>query len=363
MNSAAKIVLLVTMSAALLFGFLDPLFPDRAVSFKRLHIFLFNLLSGGSLIIFFSDGARRITVSTVLFFLISLAYALAAALSWYVPTLVLSAPLFVLVEATRIRRFSLLPLDFFKPKVPVHEKFHQASLLCLSCGIVFASLVILNNEYLEWIAVEKLTLDVFFLGYSFPISLITMSIMFSFMTGAATRVVRALKEISFWVVTGGVVLFFAFILAEWFYFEILISIALFAMVCVIFVLFRRTAPQVQQKNFLVSGMVFLLLTGLTGVLYIAAYFVPALAAYHEEMLLLHATVSLYGWNLSGLWIIIRHGNFPIRLNSALPISLHWLIVLILAPLGKHLIQVGVPAVVAYVAMLAIVMFSRGTEEA
>jgi hypothetical protein len=169
-------------------------------------------------------------------------------------------------------------------------------------------------------------------------------------------------EICFWIITLGVVVFFAFILAKWFYFEIVISVTLFVAVCVVFVLFLRTAPAVQQKKFLVSGMVFLLFTGLTGVLYIAAYFSPELERHHEATLLLHAMVSLYGWNLSGLFIIIRWGNFPIRLNSALPIALHWLIVLVLAPLGKAYIAVGIPAVLAYVVMLAIVFFSRGAPE-
>ena len=113
---------------------------------------------------------------------------------------------------------------------------------------------------------------------------------------------------------------------------------------------------------LVAGITFLSLVSyfIPVRLYIAAYFSPALERYHDAYLLLHAMVSLYGWNLSGLFIIIRWGNFPIRLNSALPIALHWAIVLVLAPLGKTWIAVGVPAVLAYVLMLAIVFFSRGS---
>ena len=66
-------------------------------------------------------------------------------------------------------------------------------------------------------------------------------------------------------------------------------------------------------------------------------------------------VSLYGWNLSGLFIIMRWDDFPIRLNSALAISLHWSIVLVLAPLGKYVLPVSALAVAAYVGLLLIVL--------
>jgi hypothetical protein len=122
----------------------------------------------------------------------------------------------------------------------------------------------------------------------------------------------------------------------------------------IFFLFLATAPSVQQKTFLVSGMVFLLFTALTGILYILPYFYPSLDQYREPVLVLHAMVSLYGWNLSGLFIIIRWSDFPIQLNSALAITLHWCIVLVLAPLGKYILPISILAMIAYVSLLSIV---------
>jgi len=112
----------------------------------------------------------------------------------------------------------------------------------------------------------------------------------------------------------------------------------------------------------VSGMVFLLFTALTGILYVATYLYPALEDYRGPLLILHAMVSLYGWNLSGLFIIIRWDDFPIQLNSALAISLHWSIVLVLAPLGKYHLRVAVLAVTAYVALLLIVLAGRANHE-
>jgi hypothetical protein len=354
MSSRAKILLGVVMTLSLLSGFLHEIWPSAPLSFKRLHIFGFNLLTGGSLILYHTVGAGVFTPRLVAYFVFALLYALFAAAGCYIPSLALSIPLFLLVESVRIERFSLFPVDFFR-RAPVSEKFDQASLLCLSIGIVSASLVILNNEYWRLIQYEKLTIEVFFLGYSFPVSLITMAIMFSFMTGRGRHFVAVLKELSFWLVNLGVIVFFVLIIFDLTIPVIALAITLFVTVWVIFFLFVATAPNVQQKTFLVSGMIFLLFTALTGILYVSTYLYHVLDEYREPLLVLHAMVSLYGWNLTGLFIIIRWNDFPIQLNSALAIALHWGIVLLLAPLGKYVLPVSVLAMVAYVALLLIVL--------
>jgi len=355
MSSKAKILLGVVMTLSLAAGFLHEVWPNAPLSFKRLHIFGFNLLTGGSLILYHIAGKGVFTPRIVSYFAFALLYALFAAAGWYTPALVLSIPLFLLVESVRIERFSLFPVDFFR-RAPVSEKFYQASLLCLSIGIVFASLVILNNEYWRLIHYEKLTIEVFFLGYSFPVSLITMGIMFSFMTERQSRLRAVLKEFSFWLVNLGVIVFFVLIVLELTIPVIAIAVTLFVTVWMIFFLFVATAPKVQQKTFLVSGMIFLLFTALTGILYAATYLYPFFNGYREPLLFVHAMVSLYGWNLSGMFIIIRWSDFPIQLNSALAIALHWSIVLVLAPLGKFVLPASsVLAMVAYVALLMIVL--------
>jgi len=354
MSTHAKLLFGVVMTLSLLFGFFQVIWPGAPCSFERLHIFGFNLLTGGSLILYHTQGRGVLTRRVKTYFALALLYALFAASGWYVPTLILSVPLFLVVESVRIQRFSLFPLDFFR-RVPVSDKFNQASLLCLSIGILVASLVILNNQYWNLVHYQKLTIEVFFLGYSFPVSLITMSIMFSFMTERGGRLVTVLKEIGFWSVNLGVIVFFVLIIFELGIPEMLAATMLFFVVWVIFFLFLATAPNVQQKTFLVSGMVFLLFTALTGILYILPYFYPSLDQYREPLLSLHAMVSLYGWNLSGLFIIMRWSDFPIQLNSALAISLHWCIVLVLAPLGRYILLVSVLAMLAYVALLGIVL--------
>jgi hypothetical protein len=354
MSSQARILFGVVMTLSLLFGFFQVIWPGAPCSFERLHIFGFNLLTGGSLILFHTQGRGVLTRRVRTYFALALLYALFAAMGWYIPTLILSVPLFLVVESVRIQRFSLFPIDFFR-RASVSDKFNQAALLCLSLAIFFASLVILNNEYLKLIHYQKLTIEVFFLGYSFPVSLITMAIMFSFMTEKESLLVTVLKEIGFWSVNLGVIIFFVLIIFELTISAMAAATTLFFAVWMIFFLFLATAPNVQQKTFLVSGMVFLLFTALTGIFYILPYFYPALERYREPSLVLHAMVSLYGWNLSGLFIIMRWSDFPIRLNSALAIALHWCIVLVLAPLGKYVLPVSVLAMAAYVSLLGVVL--------
>jgi hypothetical protein len=355
-----KLIIGVTMALALLFGFLDPLWPDAAISFKRLHVFLFNLVSGGMIIVFFSERRGTLTAKSKLYFLLTMAYALSAAARLYPLTLALSVPLLALLEVVRIRRFSFFPTDFFSREVPVSDKFHHAAHLCLSMAVAFASLVILNNEYLQLVAYRKLTLDVFFLGYSFPLSLVTMSVMFHFMTERRNALVSVLEEVAFWAVNLGVITFFVFIIFEVFVLEITAALTLFLTVCMIFYLFVRTAPSIQQKTFLVSGMSFLLLTGLTGVFYIVLYFFPEHQGLKPGLLTMHAMVSLYGWNLSGLIIIVRWHDFPIMLRTVVPLVLHWSIVVLLAPLGKYLPAFALVAVPAYALLLGLTFVSRGT---
>lgn len=354
MSNQGRLLFGVVMTLSLLFGFLHVIWPESRCSFERLHIFGFNLLTGGSLILYHTQGRGVLTRRVKTYFALALLYALFAAYRWYIPALILSVPLFLVVESVRIQRFSLFPIDFFR-RARVSDKFNQASLLCLSLAIFFASLVILNNEYLHLVSYEKLSIEVFFLGYSFPVSLITMSIMFSFMTERENRLVTVLKEVGFWSVNLGVIIFFVLIIFELGIPEMVAATTLFAAVWMIFFLFLATAPNVQQKTFLVSGMVFLLFTALTGIFYILVYFYPSLDRFREPSLVLHAMVSLYGWNLSGLFIIMRWGHFPIRLRAALAIVLHWAIVLVLAPLGMYVLPVSVPAMAAYVSLLVIVL--------
>ncbi len=365
MRRAERIIVALTMMLAFCFGFADYIWPDVGISFHRLHVFLFNLCSGGSLILFHCARSSKTQAAARFFFSFSILYSLFAAMGWFALTLVVSVPLAIAVEVVRVRLFGFWPWGFFKTEISVSEKFELAALLCLSLAIVIASLVIVNNEYVRWLSYPKLTVDVFFLGYSFPVSLITMSIMFRFIPSLSPEshgkkdLAELLGESSFWLVNLGVIVFFVFIIAGWYAGEIAASVILTVTVSAIFALFLIKARSGQQKAFLLSGMSFLLLTAITGVLYILKDHVIAVAEIDSFLLLLHGTISLYGWNLCGLLIIIRFDDFPIRLNSALFIVLHWSVVLILSPLAKFHVLLSAMAVVGWMILLGLVFFGAG----
>ena len=137
------------MITALCFGFIAIYLPSKTYDFERLHIFLFNLCTGGTILLHLTSGGGKLHGNGPDVFYLLSGVCLSAFFKWYPLTLVMSVCLFSLVEKSG-SALSVFPSVFFKPGKPVAEKFHHASLLCLSIGIVIASLVILNNEYLHW---------------------------------------------------------------------------------------------------------------------------------------------------------------------------------------------------------------------
>ena len=360
MSLKLRAMLTICMVTALFFGFLHLFVPNGSLyNFERLHIFLFNLVSGGTILIHFSEGGRRLSWRAVCFAGLSLGYALLAFKKIYLPAMAIAFVLALIVDSVRIRLFSVFPANFFDGQASVAAKFHQAALLCLSLGLVISGLVILNNEFLHLIHLEKLKLDTFFLGFSFPLSLITMSVMFSLMKKDVSLVVKRLKNLGFWNVNLGVIVFFLFILSEMLIPQLVVTAVLFFSVVLIFLLFENLGVRVQQKYFLTSGIFFLLYTAVTGIAYIVLEFNPTYT--HEKMkvlLRMHSFASLYGWNLSGLAVICRKDEFPIILHSAPLIGLHWITAVILAPLGTYYRSFAVLALAGYAVVLAYIMFGR-----
>ena len=362
MSSRLKSVLLVMMTVALTCGFLHHLVPPAVINFERLHIFLFNLCSGGTLLIYFTEEQPALSRRGVLFLLLAVSFAVCAFCQWYLPAMIIPLALAVLVDQVRVDHFgSRFPRALFSPRERVSRKFHQAALLCLSLGLLFSSPVILNSVYLKWWTIEKLKLDTFFLGFSFPISLISMSVIFTLMRKEAMRLTTALKEAAFWIINLGVIVFFLFILAGLLKSQVAIATLLFCTVTLILFLYWHEGIQLQQKAFLTSGILFLLVTSITGIAYIlltfTPYYVPAIS---HPLLRLHAFTALYGWNISGLVVISRHGDFPLQLHSSKVILLHWLTVLVLCPLGYFQPLFAVLAVLAYGWLLVMLFFNQGS---
>jgi hypothetical protein len=349
------------MTTAMTCGFLHHLIAPEVLNFERLHIFLFNLCSGGTLLIYFTEDTRRLSRKALTFLLLSLAFALCAFMGWYGPTLIIPLFLSIIIENVRVDHFgSCFPKALFSGEESTSRKFHQASLLCLSLGLFISSLAILNSEFGHWFTLEKLKLDTFFLGFSFPISLISMSVIFALMKNDTDPPTHFLKELSFWVINLGVIIFFLFILANWFAPQVAIASILFLAVSLVLYLYWHQGIRLQQKAFLTSGIIFLVVTSITGILYILLAFSDSYNPQETLPLLrMHAFTALYGWNLSGLAVISRHGDFPIRLHSQKVILLHWLTVLILCPLGYFFPFVAILAVFSYGWLLYILLFNHG----
>lgn len=350
------------MTLALACGFLHHLVAPEIRNFERLHIFLFNLCSGGTLLIYFTEDKPQLSKRGQLFLGLALAFAVCAFLHWYIPAMIIPLILAALIEQIRIRHFgSCMPWALFSSKENVARKFHQAALLCLSLGLMLSSPVILNSEFTHWFTIEKLKLDTFFLGFSFPISLISMSVIFSLMKNNGITITAVFKEAAFWTINLGVIIFFLFILAEFFIPQVVIATILFLAVTYILYLYWRQGIRLQQKAFLTSGIMFLLITSITGIAYILLSFSQYYTLEISHPLLrLHAFTALYGWNLSGMAVISRHADFPIQLHSQKLIILHWATVLILCPLGYFQPLFAILAVLAYCWLLVILFFNQST---
>ena len=363
MSPKLRLFLMMLMFTALFFGFLHFFIPGTSLyNFERLHIFLFNLCSGGTILIYYTEGQKQLSRKAGFFLGLSLVYALLAFLEHYLFAMLTAFVLAGVVDSVRIRKFSLFPVNFFQPKAPVSEKFHQASLLCLSMGLAISGLVIWNNEYLKLVSFEKLTLNTFFLGFSFPLSLITMSVIFGFMRQDVSRLTLRLKNTGFWNVNLGVIIFFIFIMFQKLIPQLVVTTILFFSVVLIYFMYRDLGDRVQQKSFLTSGMFFLWYTAITGIVYIGLEFSPSYDHYNLKFLLrMHSFASLYGWNLSGLAVICRKDHFPIRLHSRSVIAVHWLTAIALAPLGSYFAPFAILSLIAYGFILYMILFSEGSE--
>jgi hypothetical protein len=346
-----RLTLLAVMIAAFIFGFAD-LISNR--NFERLHIFLFNLCSGGFVVIYHTENTAQPSPRAYGFFVLSLLYAVFAFLEMYLPAAIVSVILAFVVESIRVQKFPFVPIDLISTRTPIVDKFHHAAILCLSIALVIAAFVVVNNDALHWIANKNLTLNLFFLGYSFPLSLLSMSVMFSFVEESAAPLPRMLLNFFFWFITLGVVIFFVFILKSMAVAKFAIATALFVVVALMLVFFLRYGRPVQQKHFLLSGMFFLLFTGITGVLYIIlSHFPGHYATWGRLLLNSHSYLALYGWSLSGMLVLIRWNDFPLRVNSLRVIGIHWIALGIMAPLGKTSLTAALITISLYLYFLSL----------
>ncbi len=338
MSAKLRFVLFSLISLSFFFGFSHSLFPEfHKYDFERLNIFFFNLCCCGTVILYYTEAKRELSEKSALFFILSFIYALSTFFNYYILTMIISFVLLIIVEKVRIKRFSFFPSNFFDSSVSVSIKFHHASLLCLSIALIFSVLAIINEEYYKILFFSKLKLNAFFLGFSFPVSLISFSLIFSFMNENANALIERLKNISFWIINLGVITLFIFILSERLFFQLITAFLLFLGVIIIFYLFYKLSLPSSRKKILMSGMLFLIASAISGILYIMINLLYGYDVFDMRFIArIHAFIALYGWNLSGIIIICRYEDFPAHIDLKKIFPLHWAALALFVPLGYYI---------------------------
>ncbi len=357
MRKRYRFLFMIIMVMAFGFGYLH-LFVGEAYNFERLHIFLFNLTSGGTSILYYIENEKRMSKRVRIFLVLSIVFAVLAWLEFFIPAAFCGLVLGCIANRVRCDAFSFFPREFFLRGYTTATRFAHASILCLVLALFISVGVILNNAWLHIVTLETLSIDTFFLGFSFPVSLITMSVMFSLIPNVKGAWMQLATLIAFWVINLGVILFFLFIVAGKLWPQVAVTLLLFFTVVLIFIIFVKYVKELQQKSFLVSGMLFLLYTAITGIAYILLEIgSDGYPVWGDFLLRLHSVVALYGWNLTGLSVIYRRYDFPIRLNSTQLIIGHWLLVGVVVPLGDVFSGVALLATAGYGIFLFLMFFS------
>jgi hypothetical protein len=155
MSKSLRATLMLLMVAGFVFGFAGLVLPHQSAilqtprpgefQFQRLHIFLFNLVAGGVILLWFTEKQKTLSWRAKVFMVLALLFSLAAFFNQYTIAIILAIALAVIVEIVRVTHFPFFPIDFFKFSTPVSHKFHHAAVLCLSLGLLISAGVMINN--------------------------------------------------------------------------------------------------------------------------------------------------------------------------------------------------------------------------
>ncbi|MBW1616742.1 MAG: hypothetical protein JRJ49_09475 [Deltaproteobacteria bacterium] len=151
-----KIIITALMVIGFAAGFCNALYPQiTAYDIERIHIFFFNLCCGGTIILHYTQATNKTCYKTGAFFLLSVVFSVTAFLNLYIISIIILLILAFITETVRIKKFSFFPFQFFQSNVPTAKKIHQASLLCLSIGLILSVLAIINQQYYQIINSNK----------------------------------------------------------------------------------------------------------------------------------------------------------------------------------------------------------------
>lgn len=303
---------------------------------KIFHIFFFNLVSGGLVILYMSEN-KRITFALITYILSSVLFILFIWYKLFYIAFIFPLIMAVVTEKIRYRLFSFFPLGFFMKDINVMAKFHHAALLCLSITHILMSVTLLNNHYFSWWYLLKLNIDIFYLAYSFPVSLTIISYIMAYIYSEKNASLNNIKNLVFWILNLGVIILFFGILLENVTIEIFISLVLTLGVAGLFYIFWVYFPFGSSKIILISGLFFLFVTAISGIFYAVLDAYPQYSYIKKYLLKLHAIFSLFGWNLNGLIVVLKTRYEPSnnRYNPVITfVALHW-ISLIVTIAGLH----------------------------
>jgi hypothetical protein len=118
MSTRLKVILWVLMTAGFVFGYAGLILPGQTAiletprpgtfQFQRLHIFLFNLVCGGVLLLQYTHGDHRLSWREWLYLILSLVFSVMAFLNQYLIAAFLAIALAILVESVRMKSFAVV---------------------------------------------------------------------------------------------------------------------------------------------------------------------------------------------------------------------------------------------------------------
>ncbi len=354
LDAKTRWIAFLTIFAAVVLGTLGQAgaLGDRA-HFTSLHFFLFSLTTGGTLLLIRLSGRKGIGPRETVFFAAGIIFAVSAGLGFEPGGVASALVMAALVEQVRWKRFSWFPLDFFRP-VKASLKFEQASLLCLSIGLVLSAATILNNGHLHLLSLHKLDLHVFYLGFSFPLSLVTYALIWRRAEGSKNAPGPFVSEYSFWALNLGVILFFVFIVAEVFFMQFLLALLLLTVVGTAMYVHLRSRPQDREGKLLWSALGFLALGSLSGTLYVSVLW-GIEHLYSHYLLSFHSAANVFGWNMTWMLIAARPTEPDSRVSPWVLIPVHWLFMVML-PLARASALMALPATALCLVLLVLALF-------
>ena len=198
-------------------------------------------------------------------------------------------------------------------------------------------------------------MHVFFLGFSFPISLSIFSTVFKRIESTGRHYPRIFGEFCFWGLNLGVISFFFFIIFEIYPLQMVAALALFGATILTIIMHVTRSERGDEWLMLSSAFGFLILGSLTGIFYVLILWKSA-AYTSGGFMSLHSAATIFGWNLTWILVTSRHKKLPLVVGTGKLVVMHWAFVLLIPP-ARTDATFSVIATIACLALLGLFFFS------